>query len=195
MKKALRTSCLKLASLVAVTCGISGCASAFGPPWFAPDKNGRARFDHHAFGAQCFNVWGCRVLYANRYQQRHPDTRLASAPPQGLRVTQYISGTDGAIMNFPSPAVITWKSKDGVGHEATVDIARIFRGQEYIHNVPPEDISENAYLLAPTIILIVDDREVTVYLSSHVPVRNSIDRSPFDPRGSYQIVQVFRESY
>lgn len=74
----------------------------------------------------------------------------------------------GPFPNFPPPAKVTWRSKDGVSHEAMVDIGEIFEDQLIRHNVPREDISTEGSLPLPGIILEVNDRTINVYMRATI---------------------------
>lgn len=183
---------LAISMALAVT---AGCASLVGPPLYKPDKEGRARFDSHSVSTLCFNVWGCRIEYANRYQKNEPETKLLPPRRAGKSLTQEIRGRQGALRNFPPPAVVTWRSKDGDSHRAEIDLRKILRQEIYLHNVPSEDIRERASLLPPNILLVVDDHEVSVHMESFIPLRDSIEREFDDPYGYHQTVRVFSKNY
>lgn len=127
-------------------------------------------FDGHNFGAYCYNTIGCRVLYANHYHVRDGDDEVAPPPPTPGIQKYWNGGGYIGIDNFPPPAVITWRSLDGVAHEAHVDIGAIFKDQQVLHNVPAEKLAWNATRtgMDPDIILVLDDRAISVYMKAAV---------------------------
>lgn len=183
---------LAIAMAVAVT---AGCASLMGPPLYKPDKQGRARFDSHNVTALCFNTRGCRVEYANFYLINSPEDHLLPPRRADKILVQQIRGGFAGFRNFPTPAIVQWRSSDGERHRAEIDVSKVFRDQVYLHHVPPQDIRDRAFLIEPTILFVVDDREVSVYMSSYIPLRDSIDRGFMDPIGPYQIVRAFKQTY
>lgn len=185
-----------IAILLAASLAMAGGCSRFGtPPLYRPDESGRARFGQHAFSVLCFNTWGCRVEYANRLQMNLPDDELLPGPSAGKRLNQLVHHEQAGIANFPGSAKVVWKSKDGELHTSLIDIPKIFSGEEFIHHVPSSDIAERAFLVSPQFILVVDDRTISVSMSSIVPLKQSIDRSPYDYAGSEQVIEVFRRTY
>lgn len=122
------------------------------------------KFKEHDFGAFCFNTLTCKIVYAGAV---HGEDGPSSAPtPDYLK---NLSGGHGGIKNFPSPAVVTWRSLDGVGHEEKVDIREIFKDQRVFHRVPEQDIpTETAAFSGPEIILVVNDRTVSVYMKTMI---------------------------
>ena len=74
------------------------------------------------------------------------------------------------IRNFPAPARVSWKSKDGTFHTAEVDIGKIFKDEVIIHHLPLREFPhapENT-LQDVTIVLVVDDRTIKVYMLSNI---------------------------
>src|SRR3546814_3152708 len=54
-----------------------------------------------------------------------------------------------SIANFPQPAIVTWRSKDGTPHHAEVDIGDIFKDRLIRHNLQREEISETSSISNP----------------------------------------------
>jgi hypothetical protein len=143
-------------------------------------KKADLRFSTHNFAAYCFDTMACRVLYNNRYEAR--EDKLS------LPLTQEFFGRMDAVTlgvaNFPPPAVVTWQSKDGMAHEATVDIGEIFKDQRILHNVLEKDIPEDADTDDPGIILVVNDRTISVYMRAFIPLKE-----PAIPGNEYSYFQ------
>lgn len=163
---------------------VTGCQPAMSTPTYAnPPSNqdpGRPfTFDRHNFGAYCYDTYGCKVLYNDRYVTSQDDDELrpssASVGPDHLK--NLVGGYLG-IANFPPPAVVTWRSRDGTPHEAHIDIAEIFKDQIIRHNLSPGDLPTEtiATLDAPDIVLVVDDRTISVYMRATVYLKDTPDR-------------------
>jgi len=129
-------------------------------------------FVRHNFGATSYSTYGCKVVYNGFVHLSEEDgvlqTSSARAHPDSLRKTS--AGYLG-VKNFPAPAKVTWRSADGVAHEADVDIGAIFKDRMILHQVPREDIREGVSITDPDIILEVNDRTINVYMRAFVPTR------------------------
>lgn len=132
-------------------------------------KDAIFKFKKHQFSALCFNTKGCRVEYANFYDVNDPDEKISPAPPAD--VLSRVGGERLGISNFPEPAKVTWRSLDGVRHAATIDMSAIFRSQCILHDVPREKIAEGIYVPSPSIVLVVNDREISIYMRAMIPLR------------------------
>lgn len=153
-----------------------GCQSAMSTPAPLPSDTSRVagasdlRFDAHNFEAHCYDATGCKVLYNDHYHVRDADD--VTRPPAGADHRKRWSGASYiGVKNFPAPAVVTWRSKDGQSHRAEVDIGAIFAEQKILFQVPPGDIPENAYIADPDIFLEVDDRTINVFMKAHIPLK------------------------
>jgi hypothetical protein len=152
------------------------------------------KFKKHDFGAYCFNTIGCRVLYANRYVADYEADEVA--PPPSPTYLKNIDASYGAIENFPPPAVVTWRSLDGVPHEAKVDIGAIFKDQRILHHVPESEIpTETAAFSAAGIILVVNDRTISVYMKTAIALKHP--RDPSNPLSNtvHQMNMAYSRSY
>lgn len=73
-------------------------------------------------------------------------------------------GGIGSIRNFPLPAQVSWRDKDGTPHEASVDIAAIFKDQVVLHKVPQEQLPPILTApIFPKIVLEVNDRVADIH--------------------------------
>lgn len=145
-------------------------ATAIQPP--APTREVPLHFVRHNFEALCFNTTGCKVAYAGRYQVNDAEEKVAPPPPDDLDGL-WGPGEIG-IRNFPPPAQVSWKSMDGVAHEASVDFAGIFSEGLVWHNVPKADMAdffEGPVAGSPNIYLEVNDRTINVYMKMLVPTK------------------------
>lgn len=150
----------------------TGCQMAMSSPHASDDDGAIVRntfplkFKEHNFGAFCFNTIACKIVYADAL---HGEEEKSSPPPQSY--LKNLSGGHGGIENFPPPAAVTWRSLDGVSHEAKVDIGAIFKDERVLHHVPQEDIPIETVAVAlpgPDIILVVDDRTISVYMKAMI---------------------------
>lgn len=100
------------------------------------------KFVQHNFGAFCYSTYGCRIAYGG-YHRVEPEQKLQiSSDSLGGKYPGNLGAGYLGIMNFPVPAEISWRSRDGASHQATVDIGEIFKDQLILHHVPKEDIPE-----------------------------------------------------
>ena len=76
-----------------------------------------------------------------------------------------------AIRNFPPPAQVSWRAKDGTSLQAQVDMAEIFKDGLIRHNLKREEISEAGSIPSPDIILEVNDRTINVYMRAYIPTK------------------------
>lgn len=133
-------------------------------------------FDHN-FGSACFDTLKCRVLYKNRYDTKEDE------PAEPL--TDFVLGnlSGGWLLDdFPSVARVTWTSKDGENHDEQIDLGEIFRSR-LVRYAPGLDVNEvdlSVYYMTPDILLVVEDRSVSVYMKATIPLLK-----PVDPNNRY----------
>ncbi|WP_017115257.1 hypothetical protein, partial [Xanthomonas vasicola] len=130
-------------------------------------------FADHAFGAMCYDTYGCKVLYDGRYEANDPDDvkQISSASLGDGYPGNLDSGTIGIrnFPHFPPPAEVTWRSKDGQPHHALVDLDAIFKDKVVLHHVPQEQLPPILQAdISPHIILEVNDRTINVYMKAMV---------------------------
>jgi hypothetical protein len=130
------------------------------------------KFSDHSFSAYCYDTIGCKVLYGNSYSIRKADG-VVSPPPTDPNFLESLEANRIGIDNFPSPAKVTLLSKDGAAHEANVDIGEIFRDRRARFVAPLSDIPAGAIVDSPQIILVVYDREISVYMRAFVPLKEA----------------------
>ena len=157
---------------------LSGCQSAM--PSSNDSAHGRGavvsnefplRFKKHNFEAHCYDTIGCSVLYNDHYHIRSGPEDVSGSPTNGDYRKNWGVASYLGVQNFPEPAVVKWKSKDGQAHEALVDIGSIFKDQAILHKVPQSDVVDNALINNPDVFLEVNDRTITVYMKAHIPTR------------------------
>ena len=141
-----------------------------------PDSIPVLHFKQHSFGSLCFDTYGCKVVYAGLVDADDPpDKKWKSfsewAGSEGESALKKAGGGGYiGIRNFPAPARVSWKSKDGTFHTAEVDIGKIFKDEVIIHHLPLREFPhapENT-LQDVTIVLVVDDRTIKVYMLSNI---------------------------
>jgi hypothetical protein len=167
------------ASALTLIFSLSGCQSAMSTP--NPKTVGRTtivpnefplRFKGHNFEANCYNTIGCSIVYYNKYQVKDDPDELASPPKNAQYKDHWGGAVEIAIPNFPPPAIVKWRSLDGVAHEAEVDIGKIFKDQKILHHVPENEIPEGwAHDVRPDILMEVNDRVINVYMRAHIATK------------------------
>ena len=132
-------------------------------------------FPWHSFGAYCFGVASCQIIYAGQLhgseQPRPPITSLEHP------LEKVLHASHGLIPNFPPAARLKWIADDGTALEATVDFATMFADRLVRHPVAREDILENSSIPPPGIILVIDGRTVHVYMSTWIALKELRDPS------------------
>lgn len=162
---------------------LAGCQSAMSTPAYSGRDDGRSNdeapyewpltFKAHQFGAFSYSTYGCRVLYRGRLQLSEPEEVLQLASDTVANYPSNLNGSWGPIGNFPPPAKVTWRSRDGVPHEAEVDMGEIFKGQLIRHNLKRDEVAKEGIGpgAIPEIILEVNDRTINVYMKAHISTR------------------------
>ena len=138
-----------------------------------PDSVPVLHFKLHSYGGFCFNTYECKVVYAGLAQPNTPPGKLRPSFESvgGERFLKTMGGSGYInIKNFPAPAKVTWRSKDGTSHSAEIDIGKIFKDERIIHHLPLRDFPHSPETTGRdvTILLIVDDRTIKVYMLSEV---------------------------
>ncbi|KAB8314761.1 hypothetical protein SD81_035760 [Tolypothrix campylonemoides VB511288] len=153
-----------------------------------PVKEWPLKFERHSFSAFTYDTYGARVEYAGQVQLDEPDDVLQrSSDSYGVDYQRNWTGTHGGIRNFPEPARVRWRSKDGAAHAATIDFARIFAAQEVLHLVPRDDVAEardGQRDTVPSILLEINDRTVRVYMRAMVYTRT--EQVPGNPLSTFR---------
>lgn len=191
-------------ALVAVSFALTGCSAAMTSTTASERSAGRhdetgtewpLKFRAHYFGAACFNTQSCVVLYRGFPHGASHDGPSPSVTSTGRSLDQLLTATRGPIPNFPPPATVTWRSKDGTTHEAEIDIGEIFKDELIRHNVAREDAMHPASSGMPGIILEVNDRTINVYMRAMIWLKEP--RIPGRPHSDYQddLIKVFSRSY
>src|SRR3546814_6299462 len=68
------------------------------------------------------------------------DVLQSSSEAIGAKYPNNMRAGYSSIANFPPPAIVTWRSKDGTPHHAEVDIGDIFKDRLIRHNLQREEI-------------------------------------------------------
>ena len=154
------------------------------------------KFQGHYFSVSTYSTYGCRVLYAGMQRVDDAEDELqGSSERLGDMYPNNMTATMGPIPNFPPPAKVTWRSRDGTAHEADIDIGEIFKDQRIRHNVAREDASEPATDGITEIILEVNDRTINVYTRTNIWLKKP--RFPDQPLSNYRgdLIKVFSQTY
>ncbi|MBB4132704.1 hypothetical protein [Xanthomonas sp. 3075] len=157
-------------------------------------------FSNHAFGAMCYDTYGCKVLYDGRYAARDPDdVKEISSASLGDDYPGNLKANTIGIRNFPHfppPAEVTWRSKDGQSHHATVDLEAIFKDKVVLHHVPQDQLPPILQAdISPDIILEVNDRTINVYMKAFVQTR--VLQEPGNPNSDFRsdLILAYTKSY
>lgn len=147
-----------------------------GKPIKAPEpvKQWPLKFDSHTFGLVTYDVYGVNVDYAGVLHEDDPDELQRSSASYGPNYQRNWGNGHIGIRNFPRPAKVSWRSKDGEAHQAEIDFGEIFRDELVRHNVRREDMADvpnGKYQNDPSIILEVNDRTLRVWMRAHVPTK------------------------
>jgi hypothetical protein len=130
------------------------------------------KFRKHNLGIHCFDTYGCKVVYDGRVQVM--DDPMVLRPSSASIGTDYQKAWLGGRLgfhNFPPPARVSWRSKDGEAHEAEIDLGAMFEDELVRHNVAREAIPSYATFRNPDIHLEINDRTINVYMLASVPLR------------------------
>lgn len=173
----IRRATLSIAVSVLLMTGCHPAMSAQTVPNIAPPAPTIAaplRFKKHNFAAHCYNTLSCSVIYnGNNFTRAYLDKPRPAPTSPDYKNDWGFASTLG-ISNFPAPAEVNWKSKDGIAHEAKVDIGAIFKDELMWHNVPKSemaDFHEGPVAGEPDIFLEVNDHTINVYMSAYVPTK------------------------
>lgn len=155
------------------------------------------RFKRHNFQALCYDSIGCTVVYNGHPQVRQAEDKPSPPKPAGDNDKVWGS-TELGIRNFPGPAEVRWKSRDGTTHEASVDIGRIFKDELIWHAVPKSEMTDfyaGPVAGAPDVYLEVDDRTVSVYTAMFIPTRSEQVPGNKDSNFRKDIFLVWHRTY
>ncbi|MBB3229149.1 hypothetical protein FHW69_003801 [Luteibacter sp. Sphag1AF] len=151
-------------------------------------------FTAHNFAAYCFSTSGCKVLYDGMYDVMDSENKL-TAPLMGPKHLHGLDAVTLDIANFPPPAVVSWRSRDGTFHEDSVNLDEIFKDRRVVHNVDEKKISETVFIADPDILLIVDDRTLSVYMKTYLPLKELSDPANRYSGMSESFVLVYTKTY
>ncbi len=172
-----------MAAMIAAALATTGCQGMAKTPEREPAEDAvridntvadwPLKFVQHSFGARCYSTYGCTVDYNGFRHVQDPDDVLQPSSDE-VHPDAFQNANAGyvGVMNFPPPARVRWRSRDGAQHEALVDIAEIFSDGLLLHNVPREDVREGVSILNPAIVLEVNDRTVNVYMRARIPTKS-----------------------
>lgn len=155
-------------------------------------------FDRHNFSAHCYDTYGCKVRYAGMWATKQSDEELRRSSTSLGEDYPSVMGGGGisSIRNFPLPAEVSWRDKDGNPHEAKVDIAAIFKDQVVLHKVPQEQLPPILTApIFPKIILEVNSRTINVWMEAHVPTKDL--QKPGNPysRARNDLILAYSKTY
>lgn len=194
------------AAIVATALTTTGCqgmaiTSTEKPPLSAGEVHNTVAdwplgFMRHNFGIATYALEECTVFYANRLHERGgvhgPRPAREDVHPNALSTT---GAGHIMIRNFPEPARVKWRSRDGTPLEADVDIGQIFKDELIVHDTPREDIKEGVSIGNPDIVMEVNDRTINVYMRSFIPLK--APRIAGNPHSDYRrdLVLAWSKTY
>ena len=194
-------------ALVAVSLVLTGCSAAMTSTSASGRSAGRhdtagldwpLKFKSHYFGASTYSTYGCKVFYAGMNRVDDSEEELqGSSESIGSKYPNNMGAGWGPIPNFPQPAEVTWRSKDGTPHKAQIDIGEIFKDELIRHNVAREEIPDSTLASehSPGIILEVNDQTINVYMRAHISTREL--QEPGNRYSDFrdELIKVFSRSY
>lgn len=154
-------------------------------------------FKRHNFEALCYDAIGCTVVYNGHYQVHEAEDVISPPKPAGIGLKAWGS-KELDIRNFPKPAEIRWKSKDGMAHVASIDIGQIFKAELIWHNLRKEDMADfyaGPVAGSPDIYLEVDGRTINVYTAMFIPTRDEQITGNKDSNFRKDIFLVWSRTY
>ncbi len=131
------------------------------------------RFLRHNFGIATYALEECSVFYAGRLHERGGARGGPRPAREDVHPNAFASTGAGhiSIRNFPPPAEVKWRSRDGTPLQAEVDIGEIFKDELIVHQTPREDIREGVSIGNPDIVMEVNDRTISVYMRAFIPTK------------------------
>lgn len=130
------------------------------------------KFKAHNFSAFTYSTYGAHIRYGRYPFVKEPDDKLQiSSESLGNKYPNNMQGSHLAIRNFPPPAQVNWRAKDGTPLQAQVDMAEIFKDGLIRHNLKREEIANSTNMFVPDIILEVNDRTINVYMRAYIPTK------------------------
>ncbi|MFL6586641.1 MAG: hypothetical protein ACJ8GV_07105 [Luteimonas sp.] len=150
------------------------------------------RFMRHNFGIATYALQECLVVYADRPHTSGPRPALEDVHPNSLKAK---TANHLMIRNFPPPAVVKWKSRDGTPLEAEVDIGEIFKNELVVHETPREEVSEYTPMVNPDVIMEINDRTINVYMKAFISLK--APRIEGNPHSDYRsdLVLAWTKTY
>ncbi len=152
-------------------------------------------FTAHDFDVSTYSTYGCKVRYGN-YRIDEPDDELQSSSESlGSDYPDNMTAGWGPIPNFPAPAQVDWRSKDGTPHHAEIDIAEIFKDKLIRHHALRAQISETASIPPPGIILEVNDSTINVYMRAWIPMKTAQIPGNKYSYSRNDLIKIFSRTY
>lgn len=185
---------VKHVAIVVTAIGIAGCHLEERPLVSPQIRNGKLYmgFRSHSISARCFDTVSCRVTYGDMFilDEDRPEGPLT----QSDRDRFY--GNWGQL-DPPSTATIAWTSKDGSQHEEKIRLGEIFSSGlvHYASDLNLNEVNLAIKPTAPSIILVVEDRSVSVYMRAHITLIRSAN--PYNRMANFRedLVTVYKRYF
>ncbi|UNU00799.1 hypothetical protein [Xanthomonas translucens] len=150
-----------------------------GEPW-------PLRFDSYSFGARCYHVLRCSIVFAKQEHSNYWDKPSGApyAPDWKDRWTGGFGSTEEfETRGFPSTVDIRWTAMDGVERYVEIDLEKVFPGHLILHNVSKDDVDEFFLVYGYSgrgrhyadILLEVNDCTINVYMRARVLTKHLLD--------------------
>ena len=154
------------------------------------------KFKAHNFSAFTYSTYGAKVKYGNRTYINAPEDKLQiSSESLGDKYPDNLGASHLAIRNFPPPAQVSWRAKDGTPLQAQVDMAEIFKDGLIRHKLKREEISEAGSIPSPDIILEVNDRTINVYMRAFITTKELQRPSSRHSNFRNDLIKVYSRTY
>lgn len=153
-------------------------------------------FVRHDFGVSTYSTRGCKVVYNDFvFVDEADDVLQSSSEAIGAKYPNNMRASYSSVANFPPPAIVTWRSRDGTPHRAEIDIGEIFKDKLIRHNLARAEILESASIPHPGIILEVNDRTINVYMRARITTKAL--QIPGNKYSDYRddLIRVFSRTY
>ena len=136
-----------------------------------PRKEWPFRFEHHNFGAYCYDAIGCRIRYGGDFPHGAGSDDERSGPMPELREAQRAwHGSRLALQAFTTPVTARWRSLDGERHSVEIDLDEVFPDRLIPHKVAFDELSERGAAGRPDIVVVVNDRTISVWVAMMIPL-------------------------
>ncbi|MCB4359296.1 hypothetical protein [Quatrionicoccus australiensis] len=136
------------------------------------------RFREHAIDVTLFSATQMEVIYGRRlvYRSVFPGSRpeVMREKTQDDERRDLTGGGMLGLRAFEGPLEVKWRSRDGVPHEAVLNLEEIFTDRVVLHQEDPARIDPSLPMQTsgPTIVIEVNNRTLSLYMQVHIYLRS-----------------------